>query len=878
MSRTLLVGTLVLAVAVSCFAQQAAQLVPDTLSWSRRIADSFLLRHPGAVTYDSATPSKSWNYEQGLMLEAFRQMSLHTGDQRYFTFVRQNLEQYIEPDGAIRTYKRTEFNLDQIGPGRAVLALSEATGDSRYRIAADTLRAQLRHHPRTHEGGFWHKQIYPSQMWLDGLFMAEPFYAMYASRYGDREAFDDIVNQFVYAYRHTRDEKTGLLTHAWDESRQQRWADPETGRSHHFWGRSLGWFGMALVDVLDFIPVDHPRRDTLLVMLRELCATMLHYRDPQSCTWYQIVDMGGRDSNYLEASVSTMIAYVYAKGANRGYLDPQYLVEAQRTFDGIIRTFVTVDVQGFVNLHKTVMVGGLGGDPYRDGSYAYYMSEKLRTNDMKGYGPFLLAAIELEKGLQAPRIFLVGDSTMADKPPTGNPERGWGQALPLFFRDAVRIENHARNGRSTKSFLREGRWDTVCARLRPDDYVLIQFGHNDSKRDDSTRFAEAHTDYRTNLLRYVADARARGAQPVLITPVARRRFDTTGTYFDAHGDYPAVVREVGNMAHVPVIDLNKASGELIARLGKSASEDLFLRVPPGVYTPFPKGKGDDTHFRWQGAFAMAGLVVDGITSLHLPLTGQLLSPPPLPPVGLNTLVLLDCAYNNEWKADATGKRTRFHYVWDDTANSGYSQLATIITRTGAVVDTLNVPPTTESLSNAALYIIVDPDTPQETENPRTITPSETGVIERWVRAGGTLLLMGNDKGNAESEHFNELAGCFGIHFNEDSFNRVTGKQYETGTFDRFPAHPLFAGVRRIFIKEYSSLQLQPPAQVLFRAPEQGPVVMAVAAVGKGKVFAVGDPWFYNEYMDARRLPAGYDNAAAAGNLFRWLLATAAAPR
>lgn len=871
MSRTPFVGILVLSFAVSCLAQTSAVQVADTLSWSRRIADSFMLRHPGAVTHDSATPSRNWNYEQGLMLEALRQMFIHTGDERYFSFVRHNLEQYIGPDGSIRTYKRTEFNLDQIGPGRSVLALYEATGDSRYRIAADTLRAQLSHHPRTNEGGFWHKQIYPYQMWLDGLFMAEPFYAMYASTCGDRQAFDDIVNQFVYAYRHTRDERTGLLTHAWDESRQQRWADLTTGRSHHFWGRSLGWFGMALVDVLDFLPVEHPRRDTLLVMLRELCATMLKYRDPKSCTWYQIVDMGGRDSNYLEASVSTMFAYVYAKGANRGYLDPQYFTEAQNTFDGIIKTFVTIDAQGFIDLHKTVMVGGLGGDPYRDGSYAYYMSEKLRTNDMKGYGPLLLAAIELEKGLRAPLVFLVGDSTMADKPPTGNPERGWGQAFPIFLREAVRVENHARNGRSTKSFLREGRWDTVCARLRPGDYVLIQFGHNDSKKEDSTRFADAHIDYKTNLLRYVSDARSRGAIPVLITPVARRRFDTTGVYYDAHGDYPAVVREVGDEAHVPVIDLNKSSGELLARMGKAASEDLFLRVPPAVYSPFPKGKGDDTHFRWQGAFAMAGLVVDGIKSLHLPLAGYLKLPPPSQPVGLNKLVLLDCAFNNEWKSDSTGKRTRFHYLWDDTANSGYSQLATIIGRMGAVVDTLNVPPTADALAHASLYIIVDPDTPQETEHPTLISATHAKVLEHWVRSGGTLVLLGNDKGNAEFDHFNGLSERFGIHFSEDSHNRVTGKQYEVGTFDVFPVHALFSGVRRIFVKEYSSLRLTKPAQSVFQAPAHGPVVMAYSHLGKGQVFAVGDPWFYNEYMDARRLPEGYDNTIAAGNLFRWLL-------
>ena len=871
MRSTFLAGAFLLLSAAICNAETSTVSVSDSLPWSQRIADSFILRHPGAVTYDSASPSRKWNYEQGLMLEALRQMSTHSGDQRYVEFVRLNLEQYVTPAGNIIGYEREEYNIDQVAPGRSLLALYEATGQHRFRAAADTLRVQLRHHPRTNEGGFWHKKIYPYQMWLDGLFMGEPFYAMYARMFNEPGAFDDIINQFVYVYRHTRDEHTGLLYHAWDESRQQRWADPATGRSPHFWGRAIGWYGMAIVDVLDFLPADHPRRDTLLVILRDVCATMLKFRDPATCVWYQVVDRGGRDSNYFEASVSTMFAYVYAKGANRGYLDPVYLREAERTFAGILKTFVTVDAQGFVDLHNTCKGAGLGGTPYRDGSYEYYVTESKRTNDMKGYGPFLLAAIELEKGLKKPRLFLIGDSTMADKPPTGNPERGWGQALPLFFREGIRIENHARNGRSTKSFLREGRWDSVCARLRPGDFVMIQFGHNDSHKDDTARFADAHTDFRANLIRYIRDSRKHGAYPVLITPVARRRFDSTGAYYDAHGDYPAAVREVGLTEQVPVIDLNKTSGELLARLGRNASEDLYLRVPPATYSAHPKGKQDDTHFRWRGAFAMAGLVVDGIRTLHLPLAGQLVAPPPSDPVALNRLVLLDCAYNNEWKADAEGKPMRFHYVWDDTANSGYSQLATIISRTGAVVDTLNTAPTAAALANASVYIIVDPDTPRENPHPLYISTEDAGVLEKWVRAGGTLVLLGNDKENAEFEHFNKLAERFGIHFNEDSHNRVTGQQYETGTFSRFPQHPLFAGVRRIFIKEYSSLSLQEPARPVFQASSDGHVVMALARVGKGTVFAVGDPWFYNEYMDARRLPEGYDNARAAGNLFQWLL-------
>ncbi len=372
--------------------------IPSTVSWARRIADSFVLRHPDAVTYDSSSPDQKWNYEQGIMLVALERVALHTGDQKYFDFVRKSLDQYVGENGAIRTYKLTDYNLDDVGPGRSLLALYQTTRQERFRAAADTLRQQLREQPRTHEGGFWHKKIYPNQMWLDGLFMAEPFYAKYAVMFHDPHAFDDIANQFIWIARHTRDPKTGLLYHAWDESRKQSWADPETGCSPNFWGRAMGWYLMALVDVLDYFPVDHPQRRELISILRELCATLLKFRDEKTSLWYQVVDQGQREGNYLESSASCMYAYAFAKGANKGYLDGMFIDAAEQTFKGLIERQVTIDGNGFVDLHGTCRGAGLGGNPYRDGSFEYYISEPQRTNDMKGIGPFLLAAIELEKG------------------------------------------------------------------------------------------------------------------------------------------------------------------------------------------------------------------------------------------------------------------------------------------------------------------------------------------------------------------------------------------------------------------------------------------------------------------------------------------------
>jgi lysophospholipase L1-like esterase len=465
------------------------------------------------------------------------------------------------------------------------------------------------------------------------------------------------------------------------------------------------------------------------------------------------------------------------------------------------------------------------------------------------------------------RVFLIGDSTMADKPLVGNPERGWGQMFPLFLQDGVIVENHARNGRSTKSFIREGRWDSVYTKLRPGDYVLMQFGHNDAKKEDSTRYAEAHTDYKANLLRFVRDARAKEAIPILITPVCRRRFDDKGKFYDVHGDYPAVVRELAVQENVPLVDLNRMSFELFDKLGQDGTERLFLRAEPGLFSAIPQGKKDDTHFNSVGAEEVAKLVVAGLKELDIPLAKFLKSGVSFE--GNEKMVLLDNFYNNEWRKDPTGNPLRYHYVWHDTTNSGFSILGKLMTNSGAYIDTLCQAPTAENLKRASIYVIVDPDTPKETESPNFVDGQAIDAITDWVHAGGVLMLMGNDKGNAEFEHFNRLAEQFGVHFNEDNRNRVVGKDFGTGTFDSFPDHPLFNGVKKIYVKELSTLQLQAPATAIFT--EGGETIMAFAKIGKGAVFAVGDPWFYNEYMDNRKLPDGYDNARAAENLFGWLL-------
>jgi lysophospholipase L1-like esterase len=496
----------------------------------------------------------------------------------------------------------------------------------------------------------------------------------------------------------------------------------------------------------------------------------------------------------------------------------------------------------------------------------------MRTQQRSIIVTLLLILILLSLGLvsdEPVRVFMIGDSTMADKPLIGTAERGWGQVFPLFFERDVVIENHARNGRSTKSFIAEGRWQTVCERLKPGDWVFIQFGHNDAKKEDTSRYAEPHTDYKKNLLRFVTEARAKGANPVLLTPVSRRQFDKEGKLVDTHGDYPGVVRELAAEQNVPLIDVHKKSIQMLVTIGGQESRKDFVWIKPGFFTANRAGREDNTHFTESGALKIARLVADGLKELSLPLSKHLRSFNESGLAGISKTVVLDEFYNSEWKKNAKGVAERFHYVWEDTANSGFSILGSKIVNLGASIDSLCEAPTPQNLSRASVYVIVDPDTPQETEHPNYVDPPAIKAIAAWVNQGGILVLMENDKGNAEFEHFNKLSERFGIHFNEDSRNKVTGNAYEMGTFDVFPDHPLFKGVRQIYMKEISTLKIQDPATAIFT--DKGDVIIAYAKVGKGGVFAVGDPWLYNEYIEHRKLPAEYENDKAAENLFRWLL-------
>ncbi|HEY8412818.1 MAG TPA: glycoside hydrolase family 88 protein [Pyrinomonadaceae bacterium] len=348
-----------------------------------------------AAKNESGFPAK-WTYDHGLVLKGIESVWRTTGDRKYFDFIQRQVDHFITGDGGIRTYSLDDYNLDNILSGRILLVLYKETRQEKYRKAAALLREQLKTQPRTSEGGFWHKKIYPSQMWLDGLYMAEPFYAEYAATFNEASAFDDIARQFILMERHARDQKTGLLYHGWDESRKQRWANTATGRSPNFWARAVGWYAMALVDTLDYFPPKHPRRTDLIAILNRLARAIAKYQDPRSGLWYQVLDKGGAKGNYFESSAACMFVYALAKGVRNGYLPATLMRVAENGYRGIRREFLQTDAGGQLNLEGTVSVGGLGGNPYRDGSYDYYLSEKVVTNDPKGIGALLLAASEME--------------------------------------------------------------------------------------------------------------------------------------------------------------------------------------------------------------------------------------------------------------------------------------------------------------------------------------------------------------------------------------------------------------------------------------------------------------------------------------------------
>jgi unsaturated rhamnogalacturonyl hydrolase len=370
----------------------------DQQPWSQHAANAAIARWPDGRFTPAGAPWV-WNYELGTLLEGMRSVWLSDVDPRYFNYIKRSVDALVAPDGSIPTLKPEEHQLDNILLGRQLLFLYRVTQDKRYLTAATFLWNQLAPQPRNAEGGYWHKQRYPNQMWLDGLYMAEPFRAEYASISHHPEEFADITKQFVLMEQHARDAKTGLLYHGWDASKQERWANPQTGDSQEFWARGIGWYMMALVDTLDFYPEGDPGRAQLIAVLRREAVAIARFQDKKTGLWYTMMNRPGEKGNYFESSSACMFVYALAKGVRRGYLpdiEPDGLLAvAARGYKGILSHFIQTQGDD-VSLTGTVKASGLGGEPYRDGSYAYYIGEKVVTNDPKGVGAFLLASTEME--------------------------------------------------------------------------------------------------------------------------------------------------------------------------------------------------------------------------------------------------------------------------------------------------------------------------------------------------------------------------------------------------------------------------------------------------------------------------------------------------
>ena len=364
--------------------------------WSARMADSEILRLGTRLQIGGSDPDAKWNYQTGLFLKSLLDLWSHSKDEKYLSYVRKVVDSFLDESGDIKTYKLDEYNIDNINSGKVLLELYAISGENKYKKAADILREQLRSHPRTKEGGFWHKKRYPWQMWLDGIYMGAPFYARYGLMFNEPDDFNDVAQQIMLIDAYTRDAKTGLRYHGWDESNRMAWADPETGCSPNFWGRALGWYAMALVDVLDYLPQDHPERDRILFILNDLLKAVVRYQDEDSGVWYQVVDQAGRKGNYLESSASSMFVYALLKAGKMNYTVKDMMPEALRGYQGILKQFIRVDDKGLVILTNVCSVAGLGGDPFRDGSYEYYLSEPVVDNDLKGVGPFIMASLQME--------------------------------------------------------------------------------------------------------------------------------------------------------------------------------------------------------------------------------------------------------------------------------------------------------------------------------------------------------------------------------------------------------------------------------------------------------------------------------------------------
>lgn len=359
--------------------------------------DKLLQGNAKEVDMDKANQRPAnWNYEIGVVLTGFDRLWKSTGNPDYLKYTKNIIDHFIDQNGSIRTYAMEDFNIDNIPTGRQLLSLYQVYKDKKYLKAAEKLKYQLDWQPRTKEGGYWHKLRYPYQMWLDGLYMGQPFRAEYLKLINKNDEWEDVANQFIWMAKGSLDSKTGLMYHAFDESRVQKWSNPKTGKSPEFWSRAMGWYILGLIDVIELFPEDQPRKKDLINIYVQLADALVRVQDPASGVWWQVTDKAFQKGNYLESSGSSMFVAAMLKGIRLGYLPASYSAAANKGYEGILKEFVSKDNEGVYHLNRAVSGAGLGGSPYRDGTYEYYVHEPKRDDDLKAIGPFMQAAIEYE--------------------------------------------------------------------------------------------------------------------------------------------------------------------------------------------------------------------------------------------------------------------------------------------------------------------------------------------------------------------------------------------------------------------------------------------------------------------------------------------------
>ena len=385
----------------------------STTPWSVRMVESQMSK--------SSTYSNSWGYVEGTFLKSVEALWRTTNDNKYFQYIKNSLDAGFKSDGGLKSYNYSDFSVDEICEGRIILLMyKEGLNETKYQNALDTLRSQLEHQPRTYDGGFWHRNNssgqYPHQMWLDGIYMANPFYAEYGLLFNEPEDFDDVLTQITIMEKHARDTLTGLLYHGWDDlhtdPNPQSWADPITGCSPSFWGRADGWYAMAVVEILDYLPMDYAGRDTAIAIIQRLAEALKQVQDPASGVWWQVLDQGDREGNYLESSCSCMFVYALTKSIREGYIDNSYWDVVKKGYAGILNEFISINNDSTIDLNQICRTAGLGFG--RDGTFDYYANQTdIVSNDGKATGPFVLASLEVEQAglVVLPLDFSVGESS-----------------------------------------------------------------------------------------------------------------------------------------------------------------------------------------------------------------------------------------------------------------------------------------------------------------------------------------------------------------------------------------------------------------------------------------------------------------------------------